>query len=168
MSTRMQMSYKISMVHTACGKRASCRSDGRQVCAAYQNRWNFGWKMSGGKKEHAHFRFRINPASHQYSLSYNMVFHLVDKIPTQILSFNFKNLWFGMKQISDSCVVKMKQKNLIFIAIQDKMSANMFSRRCACTFREHNNYIKLLCRNLRLLSIAQIIDGLITSCQHLH
>lgn len=73
-----------------------------------------------------------------------------------------------MKQISDSCVVEMKQKNLVFIAIQDKMSANMFSRRCACTSGEHNNYIKLLCRNLRLLSIAQIIDGLITSCQHLH
>lgn len=66
-----------------------------------------------------------------------------------------------MKHVSDSHVVEMRQKKLIFIAVQDKMSANMlsFSRRCACTSAEHNNYGKLLCRNLRLLSIAQIIDG---------
>lgn len=91
-------------------------------------------------KRNANFSFRRNPASHQLSLSLNMVFRLRHKITSWILSFN---------------------KSRIFITIQDKMSANMFSCscRCACTSGEHSNYVKLFCGNLRLLSIAPIIDG---------
>lgn len=65
------MSCKMSMAHTACVENVPVAAVTAGRCARL-NRTDgiLAGKRSSGKKEHAHFRFRINTASHQYSLSY--------------------------------------------------------------------------------------------------
>lgn len=74
------MSYEISMAHTACVENAPVAAARAGRCALLIRADGIlAEKMSGGKKEHANFSFRRNPASHQYSLSPNMVFRLLHK-----------------------------------------------------------------------------------------
>lgn len=67
---------QISMAHTACVKNMPVATVTAGRCALLiRTDGILAGKMSDGKKERADFSFRINSASHQYSESFNMVFH---------------------------------------------------------------------------------------------
>lgn len=57
------MSYKISTAHTACAENAPVAAVTAGRCALLIRTVGIlAGKMSGGKKEHAIFSFRINPS----------------------------------------------------------------------------------------------------------
>lgn len=68
----MQMSNKISMARAVCVANVPVAAVTAGRCALLiRTDGILAGKMSGGKKEHANFSFRINRASHQYSFISN-------------------------------------------------------------------------------------------------